>query len=555
MNLRGVGVSPGIGHGPAYVLAVSVPEPPEGATYTGEADQEKERATAALRQVAGELEARGNQAGGEAEEILKAQALMAEDPGLVVKVRSLIDRGLAAPRAVFEAFTKYRDVLAGSGGYLGERAADLDDIRDRVIALLYGQAMPGLPTAPAEPYVLVARDLAPADTALLSREQVAAFVTEEGGPTSHTAILARAIGVPAVVACPGATGIPHGVRVMADGTSGDVRVEPAESDVADAVSAATARQAALASARGPGRTADGHLVPLLANVGGPAELDAAVAAGAEGIGLYRTEFLFLGRAEPPSEEEQARAYRAAMEAFPGAKVIVRTLDGGADKPLTFLPAPAEPNPALGERGLRRFRRFPGVMDAQLEALAAVGSEDLLAMAPMVATAEEAGWFARACRAKGLPVAGVMIEIPSAALRAEDVLASVDFVSIGTNDLAQYALAADRQLSAVSALQDPWQPAVLDLVAMTASAAARAGKPCGICGESAADPAMACVLVGLGASTLSMGAAALAPVRAALDAHTLAQCRLAADAARSRTTATEARAAARAQLPGLGRLGL
>ncbi|WP_188191439.1 phosphoenolpyruvate--protein phosphotransferase [Nonomuraea sp. SYSU D8015] len=550
-----MGVSPGIGHGPAYVLAVSVPEPPEGATYTGEADQEKERATAALRQVAGELEARGNQAGGEAEEILKAQALMAEDPGLVVKVRSLIDRGLAAPRAVFEAFTKYRDVLAGSGGYLGERAADLDDIRDRVIALLYGQAMPGLPTAPAEPYVLVARDLAPADTALLSREQVAAFVTEEGGPTSHTAILARAIGVPAVVACPGATGIPHGVRVMADGTSGDVRVEPAESDVADAVSAATARQAALASARGPGRTADGHLVPLLANVGGPAELDAAVAAGAEGIGLYRTEFLFLGRAEPPSEEEQARAYRAAMEAFPGAKVIVRTLDGGADKPLTFLPAPAEPNPALGERGLRRFRRFPGVMDAQLEALAAVGSEDLLAMAPMVATAEEAGWFARACRAKGLPVAGVMIEIPSAALRAEDVLASVDFVSIGTNDLAQYALAADRQLSAVSALQDPWQPAVLDLVAMTASAAARAGKPCGICGESAADPAMACVLVGLGASTLSMGAAALAPVRAALDAHTLAQCRLAADAARSRTTATEARAAARAQLPGLGRLGL
>ncbi|MFI7698099.1 phosphoenolpyruvate--protein phosphotransferase [Nonomuraea sp. NPDC049480] len=550
-----MGVSPGIGHGPAYVLAVSVPEPPEGATYTGEADQEKERATAALTQVAGELEARGNRAGGEAEEILKAQALMAEDPGLVVKVRSLIDRGLAAPRAVFEAFTKYRDVLAGSGGYLGERAADLNDIRDRVIALLYGQAMPGLPAAPAEPYVLVARDLAPADTALLSREQVAAFVTEEGGPTSHTAILARAMGVPAVVACPGATGIPHGVRVMADGTSGDVRVEPAESDVADAVSAATARQAALSSARGPGRTADGHPVPLLANVGGPAELDAAVAAGAEGVGLYRTEFLFFGRAEPPSEEEQTRAYRAAVEAFPGGKVIVRTLDGGADKPLAFLPAPAETNPALGVRGLRRFRRFPGVMDAQLDALAAVASENLLVMAPMVATAEEAGWFARACRAKGLPGAGVMIEIPSAALRAKDVLASVDFVSIGTNDLAQYALAADRQLGAVSALQDPWQPALLDLVAMTATAASRVGKPCGICGESAADPAMACVLAGLGASTLSMAAGALAAVRAALAAHTLAQCGLAADAARARTTAAEARAAARAQLPGLDRLGL
>ncbi|HEX4815967.1 MAG TPA: phosphoenolpyruvate--protein phosphotransferase [Nonomuraea sp.] len=555
MNLRGVGVSPGIGHGPAYVLAVSVPEPPEGTTYTGEADQEKERAMAALTQVAGELEARGNRAGGEAEEILKAQALMAEDPGVVVKVRSLIDRGLAAPRAVFEAFTKYRDVLAGSGGYLGERAADLDDIRDRVIALLYGVAMPGAPAAPEEPYVLVARDLAPADTALLSREQVAAFVTEEGGPTSHTAILARSMGVPAVVACPGATGIPQGVRVMADGTSGEVRVEPAETDVADAVSAATARQAALASARGPGRTADGHPVPLLANVGGPDDLDAAVAAGAEGIGLYRTEFLFLGRSEPPSAEEQARAYRAAVAAFPEGKVVVRTLDAGADKPLAFLAAQAEPNPALGERGLRMFRRFPGVMDAQLDALAAVASPGLLAMAPMVATAEEAGWFARACRAKGLAGAGVMVEIPSAALRAADLLASADFVSIGTNDLAQYAFAADRQLGAVNALQDPWQPALLDLVAMTAAAASRAGKPCGICGESAADPAMSCVLVGLGASTLSMGAGALPGVRAALAAHTLAQCRLAADAARTRTTAAEARAAARAQLPGLGRLGL
>nr|WP_328815902.1 phosphoenolpyruvate--protein phosphotransferase [Nonomuraea cypriaca] len=551
-----MGVSPGIGHGPAYVLTVSVPEPPEGATYTGEADEEKERAMTALTRVAAELEARGNRAGGEAEEILKAQALMVEDPGLVVKVRVLIDRGLAAPRAIFEAFTKYRDVLAGAGGYLGERAADLDDIRGRVIALLYGQAMPGLPTAPEEPYVLVARDLAPADTALLSRDDVAAFVTEEGGPTSHTAIMARSMGVPAVVACPGATGIPPGVRVMVDGTSGDVRVEPAESDVADAVSAATARQVALSAARGPGRTADGHPVPLLANVGGLADIDAAVLAGAEGIGLYRTEFLFLDRAEPPSAAEQAEAYRAALEAFPGGMVVVRTLDAGADKPLAFLPAPArEPNPALGERGVRLFRRFPEVMDAQLDALARVAGEGLEVMAPMVATAEEAGWFARVCRAKGLPAAGVMIEVPSAALRAGDLLARVDFVSIGTNDLAQYAFAADRQVAAVSALQDPWQPALLDLVAMTATAAEAAGKPCGICGEAAADPVLACVLAGLGASTLSMAATSLDAVRAGLAVHTLAQCRQAAEVAREQTTAAEARTAARAHLPGLGALGL
>ncbi|KAB8197578.1 phosphoenolpyruvate--protein phosphotransferase [Nonomuraea phyllanthi] len=555
MNLRGVGVSPGIGHGPAYVLTASVPEPPEGATYTGEAEQEKERVMVALTQVAGELEARGNRAGGEAEEILKAQALMAEDPGLVVKVRTLIDRGLAAPRAVFEAFTKYRNVLAGSGGYLGERAADLDDIRDRVIALLYGRAMQGLPISPAEPYVLVARDLAPADTALLSKRDVAAFVTEEGGPTSHTAIIARAMGVPAVVACSGATAIRPGVRVMADGTSGVVRVEPAESDVAEAVGADTARQAAFAAAKGPGRTADGHRVPLLANIGKPADLDDALEAGAEGIGLYRTEFLFLDRTEPPSSEEQRCAYRAALEAFPEGKVVVRTLDGGADKPLAFLPAPAEPNPALGERGLRRFRRFPDVMEAQLGALAAVASPGLRVMAPMVATAEEAGWFGQECRARGLSDVGVMIEIPSAALRAREVLARVDFVSIGTNDLAQYAFAADRQVGAVSALHDPWAPALLDLVAMAASAATRVRKPCGVCGESAADPALACVLVGLGASTLSMGAAALPAVRAVLAEHTLDQCRRAAEAARAQPTASYARAAARAHLPGLDRLGL
>ncbi|MEV4804881.1 phosphoenolpyruvate--protein phosphotransferase [Nonomuraea sp. NPDC049421] len=555
MNLRGVGVSPGIGHGPSFVLTVSVPEPPEGATYTGEAEQEKERAMVALQQVAGELEARGNQAGGEAEEILKAQALMAEDPGLVVKVRTLIDRGLAAPRAVFEAFSKYRDVLAGSGGYLGERAADLSDIRDRVIALLYGQALPGLPVAPEEPYVLVARDLAPADTALLSRDDVVAFVTEEGGPTSHTAIMARSIGVPAVVACPGATRIPPDVEVMVDGTSGEVRVAPEEADVADAVGAASARQAALATWTGPGATADGHPVPLLANIGGPAEIDAALAAGAEGIGLYRTEFLFLDRAEPPSIEEQERAYRAALDAFPGGRVVVRTLDGGADKPLRFLPTPAEQNPALGERGLRLFRRAPEVMDVQLRALASVAVPELQVMAPMVATAEEATWFARECADKGLLDVGVMIEIPSAALRAADVISQVDFVSVGTNDLSQYAFAADRGLGAVSGLHDPWQPGLLDLVALVAEAASQAGKPCGVCGEAAADAALACVLAGLGASTLSMAPSALSGVRAGLAAHTLEQCRTAAQAARAQPSAADARAAARVHLPGLARLGL
>lgn len=529
-------MSPGIGHGPAYVLTASVPEPPPGQSYPeGEADREKTRALAALRQVAGALEVRGDQAGGEARDILQAQALMAEDPGLIVGVKSLIDHGLAAPRAVYEAFGKYREMLKNVGGYLGERVADLDDIRDRVIATLDGTPMPGVPTQAERPFVLIARDLAPADTALLSKDVVAAFVTEEGGPTSHTAILARAMGVPAVVACAGATTIARDAIVLVDGTTGEVRLEPTDHEVTTAVSAQTAREAAVRSVRGPGRTKDGHPVPLLANVGGPADLDPALANGAEGVGLYRTEFLFLDRDTAPSLEEQEDAYRAVLEAFPGGKVVVRTLDAGADKPLRFLAPPApEPNPALGERGLRLFRRFPEVMAGQLAALAAAadGAEaELGVMAPMVATADEARWFADACHAAGLPRAGVMIEIPAAALRADSIARFAEFFSIGTNDLAQYAFAADRQVGALSALHDPWNPALLDLIAAAVTAASDNGRECGVCGESAADPVMACVLAGLGATSLSMSAIGLPAVRAALAASTLDECQRAAVAAR------------------------
>ncbi|MEU4549529.1 phosphoenolpyruvate--protein phosphotransferase [Nonomuraea dietziae] len=556
MTVAGVGVSPGIGHGPVHVLTASVPEPPEGATYVGEADEEKARAHAALEKVAADLEARGVRAGGEAKDVLAAQALMARDPGLAVGVDALIDGGTAAERAVYDSFGTYRDLLTSAGGYLGERAADLDDIRDRTVAVLTGRPMPGVPDVAVEPYVLVARDLAPADTALLSRDVVAAFVTEEGGPTSHTAILARAMGVPAVVAARGATGLTPGVRVLVDGAAGTVTVEPGEREVAAARRRSEAREQALRAATGPGGTSDGHAVPLLANLGGPGEVKDALAHGAEGVGLYRTEFLFLDRRQPPTGAEQETAYRAVLEAFPGGKVVVRTLDAGADKPLAFLPPQGEePNPALGERGLRMFRVHPEVMAEQLDALARAAEglpAQLQVMAPMVATVEEATWFTEACRARGLTSAGVMIEVPAAALRAGDLAAAVDFFSIGTNDLAQYTFAADRQVGALSALQDAWQPALLDLIA---SAVGEHGRPCGVCGEAAADPVLACVLVGLGVATLSMSAPSLPAVRAGLAGHTLEQCRAAAEAARAQSTAAGARAAARAALPRLAALGL
>jgi phosphotransferase system enzyme I (PtsI) len=556
--LQGAGVSPGVGAGPVRRIAGDVPEPPAGDRHGGDADAERDAALAALEAVAADLEARGERAAAagntDGRDVLGAQALMARDPGLADGVRGKVGEGVAAARAVFEAFGVYREMLAGAGDYLAARVTDLDDIRDRAVARLLGLPMPGVPESD-EPFVLVARDLAPADTAVLDPAQVVAFVTEEGGPTSHTAIIARTLGVPAVVALPGAASLADGDRVLVDGTAGTVRVDPSEDDVRAARSAAAARGAALAEFTGPGATADGHPVPLLANIGGPKDLEAALANGAEGVGLYRTEFLFLDRATPPSDAEQEDAYRKVLAAFPEGRVVVRTLDAGADKPLAFLPAPGEePNPALGERGVRMALRHPDVLAAQLAALvrAAAGlTAKLQVMAPMVTDAGDAAWFAERCREAGVEHPGVMIEVPAAALRARDVAAEVEFFSIGTNDLTQYACAADRQVGGLARLQDPWQPAVLDLVAP----AAGAGVPCGVCGEAAGDPALACVLVGLGVTSLSMSAPSLPLVRAALARHTLEQCRRAADGARGARTAEEARAAARAHLPALADLGL
>ncbi|MGW9367881.1 phosphoenolpyruvate--protein phosphotransferase, partial [Streptomyces albidoflavus] len=405
-----------------------------------------------------------------------------------------------------------------------------------------------------EPYILIARDLAPADTALLDPTLVLGFVTEEGGPTSHSAILARALGVPAIVALPGAGELGEGTEIAIDGSSGEVFVDPSAEKRAALEADAAARKAALSASSGPGATSDGHTVPLLANIGGPGDVAAAVEAGAEGVGLFRTEFLFLDdSARAPSEEKQTAAYRQVLEAFPQGRVVVRVLDAGADKPLDFLTPADEPNPALGVRGLRSLLDHPHVLRTQLTALARAAEGlpvHLEVMAPMVADRADAKAFADACREAGLHAKfGAMVEIPSAALRARSVLQEVEFLSLGTNDLAQYTFAADRQVGAVSRLQDPWQPALLDLVAMAAEAGRAEGKSCGVCGEAASDPLLACVLTGLGVTSLSMGAASIPYVRATLAKYTLAQCERAAAAARATESADEARAAAQAVLSG------
>ncbi|NLU73527.1 phosphoenolpyruvate--protein phosphotransferase [Streptomyces sp. HNM0575] len=552
-TLRGVGVSHGVAIGEVRHMGTAVVEPPDGQIPESEAPREQQRARRSVEDVANDLMARGNLAGGDAQAVLEAQAMMAQDPELMGEVERRIAAGSTAERAVYDAFAAYRALLAGAGEYLAGRVADLDDVRNRIIARLMGVPMPGVPDSD-RPFVLVARDLAPADTALLDPALVLGFVTEEGGPTSHSAILARALGVPAVVALAGACDVDEGTVIAVDGSTGTVRVSPSEEEQAALTREAEERKAALDAAKGPGATSDGHKVPLLANVGGPSDVSAAIEAGAEGVGLYRTEFLFLDDStKAPSEEKQVTAYRQVLEAFPEGRVVVRVLDAGADKPLDFLTPGDEPNPALGVRGLRTLLDHPEVLQGQLAALAKAAEGlpvYLEVMAPMVADRADAGAFAEACRTAGLEAkCGVMVEVPSAALRARSVLQEVEFLSLGTNDLAQYTFAADRQVGAVSRLQDPWQPALLDLVALAAEAASAEGKSCGVCGEAAADPLLACVLTGLGVTSLSMGAASIPYVRATLAKHTLAQCERAASAARAADSAEEARIAAQAVLSG------
>jgi phosphotransferase system enzyme I (PtsI) len=428
---------------------------------------------------------------------------------------------------------------------MAERVPDVRDVRDRIVAVLTGQGEPGIP-APEVPSVLLAEDLAPADTAGLDPARILGLATRVGGTTSHTAIIARQLGLPCVVAVGGLDDVPAGARVLIDGEQGTVTVDPDPAEAGARVQAARVAAEALAGYAGPGRTRDGRTVQILANVQDGAGARAAAAAHAEGVGLFRTELAFLGRAEEPTVEEQARGYVEVLEAFAGRKVIVRTLDAGSDKPLAFATSPDEANPALGVRGLRVARRDPGLLERQLDAIAEAaartGSTPWV-MAPMVATVPEAAGFAAAVRARGL-VPGVMIEVPSAALHAERLLAHVDFLSIGTNDLSQYALAADRLSPDLADLTDPWQPALLELVALTAAAGVRAGKPVGVCGEAAADPLLGCVLIGLGITSLSCATSAVARVGARLATVDLATCVRAAEVALAADDPHSARAAVR-----------
>ncbi|CAO1649820.1 Phosphoenolpyruvate-protein phosphotransferase [Salinibacterium sp. NYA9b] len=544
MELQGVGVGRSVAVGKVVRMPDPLPEPKD-ARHSGDAAAEKEAAASALTFVAADLRARAEKADAEANEVLTATALMAEDPSILDSVNELIDGGKAAERAVFEAFASFREMLISLGGMMAERATDLSDVSQRVVARLRGVEAPGVPQRD-EPFVLVADDLAPADTALLELDKVLALVTRQGGPTSHTAILARSKAIPAIMGVAEALDLADDTLVIVDAGAGVITTEP----TAEQVSAAEARIAELAAAANApitdGALADGTLVPLLANLGTPSEAAQAVELGAEGVGLFRTELMFLDATSAPTVEEQTKEYTEMLQHFPGKKVVVRALDAGADKPLSFMDMGEEVNPALGQRGLRSLRVNENILRDQLTALVNAQNAtdaDLWVMAPMVSDAEETDYFVSLGRELGLNTVGVMAEVPSLAVLADQVAERSDFVSIGSNDLTQYTLAADRMLGTLAKFQDPWHPAVLRMVKMLGDAGAAAGKPVGVCGEAAADPQLAIVLVGLGVTSLSMTPAALADVRAELLTVTLEQAKARAAAAINATTGPTAREAA------------
>lgn len=546
MELTGVGVGSTAAVGPCIQFTPPVKAPADEPVPSG--PEQVATATAAIRSALAEVTAELNRAAAEHAgqtlgDVLAAAAEMADDPEYAeLAIGYLAEHGPA--NAVTQATAEFAAMFTAIGGYMAERVSDLNSVRDRVVAHVLGVPGPG-GLELSEPAVVIAHELTPADTSGLDMSKVIALVTEIGGPTSHTAIIARQLGLPCVVKVDGATSIPTGTDVAVDAARGQVIVNPDEA-TRDAIRARMERFAALLDDDRPGATSDGHPIQLLANIGTVADARAAAAQSVEGIGLFRTEFMFLDSTEEPSIEFQANAYREVLQAFAGRKVVVRTLDAGADKPLAYANLSVESNPALGQRAYRLVRSVPHLMEHQLTALAQAVADcpdtETWIMAPMISTAAEARDFRERARAAGLEGKariGIMVEVPAVALCADQVLPGVEFASIGTNDLAQYTMATDRELGALADLIDRWQPAVLRLVAETAAAGQRAGVPVGVCGESASDPLMALVLCGMGITSLSMSTASVPAVRFALHHTSFEVCQQMARAALAAPDATAA----------------
>jgi multiphosphoryl transfer protein len=558
--LTGIAASAGVAVAPARHLETGAAAPParesEGAVAeTDRLERGRADAVIAIESDRDRLIARG--AAAEAA-IFSAHLALLEDEALLEPARAAIERGAPAERAWHDAAESAASTYrALEEPLLRERAADVEDVGRRVVAAIVGD---GRPAASLEEGIVIAAELTPADAAALDSALARGIATARGTPTAHAAILARALGIPAVVGL-GADvlAVPAGTPLLLDGDQGSVHVAPSEELVRSAEQreerAAARRTAALARAGEPAVTRDGARIEVVANLDQPGDAAMAVELGAEGVGLLRTEFLFLEHPTLPSEREQAERLAQIAGALGGRSLIVRTLDVGADKPLPALPMEPEENPFLGLRGIRLSLDRPELLATQLRAILRVAAEHpLKVMFPMVATAAELRAAlaildeARAQTGVDAPLeTGIMVEIPAAALLSERLARHVDFFSIGTNDLTQYTMAAERGNERVAPLLAGPHPSVLRLVRDTVEGAEAHGRWVGVCGELAGDPSAAVLFAGLGVRELSMAPRLVPEVKAALRSVTLADAREASERALAAERADEARQLAAALL--------
>ena len=541
-TLQGIAASDGIAIAKVYTLT----EPDLTVTKVTVEDSEKEVSrlddalAASIKDVELIKETALKNLGEEEAQVFDAHLMVLSDPELIGQVKdSITSNKVNAESALKEVTDMFISIFAGmeDNPYMQERAADIRDVSKRVLAHLLGVKIPS-PATIKDEVIIVAADLTPSDTAQLNRQYVKAFVTDIGGRTSHSAIMARSLEIPAIVGTKEVTSIAKdGDIIIVDGLSGDVFLNPSEEVVveyrakAEAFAAQQAEWEKLKDSKT--YTKDGHQVELAANIGTPKDLEGVVNNGAEGVGLYRTEFLYMDSHEMPTEEDQFEAYKAVLEGMNGKPVVVRTMDIGGDKELPYLPLPHEMNPFLGYRAIRISLNEPEMFRTQLRALlrASVYGK-LRIMFPMIATLndfrgakalleeEKAKLIAEGVAVNDDIQVGIMIEIPAAAVLAHQFAKEVDFFSIGTNDLIQYTMAADRMNERVSYLYQPYNPSILTLIKHVIDSAHKEGKWAGMCGEMAGDQTAVPLLVGLGLDEFSMSASSVLKTRSLISKLTL-----------------------------------
>ena len=552
-DFHGVSGAPGIAIGNIFQYSKSTIEISNSFTDT---NTELSMFMSAVKQATHELTAlRANVSDQsiDAAEIIDVHLEMLEDPELIESTRANIESGLGAATAWQKSFTDMALLISDvDNETLSERSKDVKDVGDRILRILSGHEPEDLLLSREGPLIVVARDLSPSDTMALDQNKVVGFCTTEGGPTSHTAILARSLGIPAIVSADIQTlDIVNDTKAIINGTTGALISKPDNNAVAEAKKLVAfyhkKHKDNLLAAHESATTKDGHRVPVFANIGTPSEVPKALLEGAEGIGLLRTEWLFLERSTPPSEEEQFIVMQEIMTMLAGKPLVIRTLDIGGDKPLPYIAMKQESNPFLGERGVRLYMSQQDLFTSQLRSIFRAAKPDLIrVMFPMVSDRDELRKLRnifndiRENMSAPRVELGIMIEVPSAAIMAEALAEDVDFFSIGTNDLTQYTLAADRLNPTLNYLADAIHPAVLKLIDQTISAAHAKNKHVSLCGELASDKQALPVLLGLGIDEISVSISALANVKALIRTLSLYECKKIAQVALQCTTAAEVR---------------